>query len=158
MKKITLLLLVFAVCSCQNKLELDGNWVIIEMAHYGEKVYPETISNEFRVEFNVDGYDGAEKVRFNAADSTVTFPGFKSDYLDLKFSMSTDSIHFKGFDGTSKEESHKLTKRTFLRDFEIVNESDNNYLRLNSDLTIIRMVKEEYLLEEKLDDFFNQLR
>lgn len=152
MSKLKFLIVTLVLVSCQRGLKLEGNWVILEMAHKGELVYPETISDEINLEVNVAGYQGSEKVHFSVVDSTVVFPGFQSDRLACAFSIKGDSIFFKEIPRDMyKDEDYQITKRTFLGAFEIIRELREENLRLKSDLTIIRLVNEDYLFDRQLD-------
>ncbi|WP_405223819.1 hypothetical protein [Dokdonia sp. Asnod1-B02] len=153
MKKLYFIILSLVFFSCENQLELSGNWVIIEMAHSGEKVYPQTESEQITISVSPIGYEGSEKIKFNIGDSTVTFPGFQSDILKSRFSIRGDSIFFRALtENAADEKNSELTRKTFLGDFKIIRELRKENIRLKSKLTIIRLINEEYLFDKRLDD------
>ena len=75
-KRIIYLFIGFLSVSCSENIDLNGNWIIMEMQYKGESVYPNTISNGFSVQLNIVGYEGAEKITFQSLDSTIVLPGF----------------------------------------------------------------------------------
>ncbi|MFD2099928.1 hypothetical protein [Flagellimonas iocasae] len=156
MRNIIGVLLIGLSVSCSNKIELDGNWVISEMRFNGKSVYPNTVSKEFSIEFNVAGYEGAEKLSFQSLDSTIILPGFDSEKLLGTFSFKTDKIGIKLNNPSNYTNSeYDLAKEIYLGEFEIIKYPNKYILGLKSNSTGIKLINEDYLLKEKIDDFFN---
>ncbi|WP_029511385.1 hypothetical protein [Croceivirga radicis] len=157
MKKLTIFLIIGLLgVSCSQTVDLNGNWVILEMQHNGEPVYPNSISKEISFEFNIAGYEGAEKLIFQSQDSTIILPGFDCEKITGIFKYETDKIIIELPEQNEYLNSEfDLTKKMLLGDFELIKFPNKNILGLRSGGTGIKMVKEKHLLEERINIIMN---
>lgn len=150
--RITLFLLFFSLLSCSNPLDLDGRWIITKMTYNGEVVYPNTISNNIRFTITIEGYEGAEIIKFNTQDSTVIFPGFNSDEITYSFNIRNDSLK------TIKSLNAEIldsTESIFDQDYKLIRLKNKYRLGLKSSKTEMIIIKESYLMEQRIKGFLH---
>ena len=153
MKKHLLLIIILLCFGCENQPELNGKWVILEMTHKGTEIYPQTISNEIRISYNVAGYEGAEKINFKTIDSTAVLPGFKSDEIQVEFKKIKNKLSFKLINDTVYEsKNYDFAKEVFLQDFELITLTRKDIIELKSDLTFIKLINEKELFDQRINN------
>ncbi len=158
MKIILVILLLILFNSCDNTRELDGKWVITKMTYNGEEIYPKTISENFRIIANINGYEGAERVQFRVEDSTIVFPGFNTDEIVANFSLSSKKLK------TSLNNSNQIPDTSLLRadaifiqDYDIIDLEHKFKMGLKSQKTKMIIIKESYLIEQQARNLMNNL-
>ena len=158
MKKLLLLFSCFSILSCASVLELNGNWIVEEIIHYGVEIYPNTVSENIQLSIDPAGYEGAEKISFDSKNLKVMFPGMESNMLEAEYKIQSDSITFyQESNNRSIGEEYVKTKEVFLQKFEIIKFPRKEILGLKSSSTIIKLINEDYLFEKGTNEFFNKL-
>ena len=146
------------ILSCSEKIpnELVGEWVVDEIKYLDNSVYPETISSDIEISLNVVGYENAEKIKFIDKHSAVILPGFKSEKITVDFIKNGFQIEFKEHNGLNyTDESYDLTKRIFLHKYEILVGEEKGQLILKSDSTLIKILNQNKLIENRTNNLFN---
>tara|TARA_R110002012_G_scaffold11867_5_gene53128 strand:+ start:1974 stop:2453 length:480 start_codon:yes stop_codon:yes gene_type:complete len=158
MKKLYLIVLLLFILSCSEKIprDLNGEWVIDEIQYLNSSVYPETISSNIEISFNVVGYEDAEKIKFINSHSAVILPGFKSERIRVDFIKNGRIIEFKEHNGLNyTDKSYDLTKRIFLHKYEILVGDEKGQLILKSDSTSLTILNQNVLIENRTNNLFN---
>ena len=155
-KHIAIIFLGFLLLSCSNEVDLNGNWAILEMVHNGQSIYPNSISKEIEIDFNVEGYEGAEKLTFKKIDSTVILPGFDCEKMIGKFKFQSEKVIIDIPEQNQySNDQFGLAKKILVGEFEIIKYPNKNILGLRSSSTGIKMANEKYLLEERINRLMN---
>ena len=158
MKKLYSIFLLLFIYSCSERIPttLEGEWVIDEIKYLNTSVYPETISSDIEMSFNVVGYENAEKIKFINKPSAVILPGFKSDKITVDFIKNGNQIEFKEHQGLNyTDESYELTKRIFLHKYEISEGQEKGQLILKSDSTLLKILNQDLLMGNRNNNLFN---
>ena len=142
---------LFSSCVPEIPKELDGNWIIVEMKYDGKNVYPETSLEKLHLEFDPVGYEGAEKIKFNTADSTVLLPGFKSPKRLGNFTISNNQIKFFSKDSAKNE----IVGKVFFQTYKVNRMNSKRELILSSNLTTMRIIDENVLFEHRIRELLN---
>ncbi|WOD42095.1 hypothetical protein [Hwangdonia lutea] len=155
MQKHLLLIIMFICFSCENQPELNGKWVILNITHKGRNIYPQTVSDKISVTYNVVGFESSEKINFKIIDSTIVFPGFKSNKIKAGFKNIKNRLSFKLVnDDVYKSKDYDFTKEVFLQDFELTNLSQKNIIELKSYSTFIRLINEKEIFDQRINKLF----
>ena len=142
--------LTFLSCDLDNKIELDGTWIITEMTYNGESIYPKTLNQKVRIVYS--GYENSESIIFKISDSTITLPGFESDQIKMKFTSDKQKLEIYLNDSNSGSE---LTSKIFSGIYDLTYSNGENKLKLNSDKTYINMISQKEIISQAVDKVFD---
>ena len=157
MKKLFTSLLPLFLISCSPNIpeNMDGNWVISEMEFNETPIYPKTISNKIQIELNVLGSEHAEKLEFKNNTTVAKLPGFGSDKILVDCIKNKNHIEFSINDTDYSDESFQLAKQIFKNKYTIEKGAKKGEFILKSNTTLLKIIDEKVLMENRVNDVFN---
>lgn len=152
MKIFSLLILVIFSGSCSKSVELDGNWLILDMMYKGKAIYPTTKFDQIEIALIVPGYEGAEKIEFHVSDSVAVFPGFHTTRSQMAFSIDPNNQFLTT---KSSLKDMNITDSIFNQKYDLLLDQRSVQLTLKSENTTINLIREEHLIKNRINEMLN---
>jgi len=137
--------------NCSKPPELNGNWIVKAFRYKGNYLYPNTIRKEGSLIITIDE-QYREKIIFDDYNKFVKLPGINSSELTLWYKIKNDSIEFLKLNPNDyANNEYEVARDLYLNKFEIRYFKKEGIVELTRDNTIIQIISEELLLNQKLN-------
>lgn len=165
MKNLIILLFPIWFISCSQPVidDIRGAWIIVEITHEGDGIYPNTICDKPFI--SVDYTDGQfpEKIVFEEKSGMVEIPGFNTCKTKYSFNFNYDTVSItpiQMLNGTIIP--NELATDIFMQKFIITANPKlwQKYkgITLTSEHTQIVLINEVSYIDCKTDAIFNQIK